>query len=210
MDTEGAYQGPLLVVLSAPSGAGKDAVRDELRNRGRNIHFVVTATTRAPRQDEQHGAHYHFLDTEAFKRLASAGGLLEWERYDRGMYGSPRSEVEDALARGQDALMRIDVRGALTIKRLAPEATLIFIRPPSLAVLRDRMTRRGSETQESLDRRIEMARGELAQESAFDYSVLNAEGELSRAVDQVEAILTAEHCRIGRRPVVIAATLPTD
>ncbi|MHB8574163.1 MAG: guanylate kinase [Dehalococcoidia bacterium] len=205
------YDGPLLLVLSGPSGAGKDAVRDELRcRRADTCHFVVTVNSRPRRGDEVEGIHYHFVSDTEFAMLRERGGLLEWEQYAGSYRGSPRAEVESALAAGKDTVLRMDVRGARTIKRLAPWAVLIFIRPPSIAALSDRMRSRGSETPVSLAARGAMAIEELAQIDAFDYQVLNIDGELDRTVDQVEAIITAERCRVGRRPVVIDNTTPVS
>jgi guanylate kinase len=193
--------GPLLVILSGPSGAGKDAVLGELRRRGHPFHFVVTATTRERRADERDGIDYHFLADDAFRVLLEQGGLLEHEQYENGkLYGVPRSEVAGALRDGRDVVMRTDVRGVASIKRLVPAAVSIFVYPPSIDSLRRRMLARRSESEESLKRRLELARTELSRVRQFDYAVLNDDGALDRAVDQTEAIITAERCRVGRCP----------
>jgi guanylate kinase len=195
--------GPLLVVLSGPSGAGKDAVLIELKRRGVPCHFTVTATTRTRRAGEREGVDYHFLTESAFLQLIESGGLLEHKLYDGTYRGVPREQVAAALTTGKDVVMRTDVAGARSLKQLAPGAILIFIYPPSLDVLRRRMKQRRSESDESLRERMALAPQELAHIDEFDYAVLNEDGELSRTVDQVQAIMTAEHCRVGRVPVVL-------
>ncbi len=194
--------GPLLAVLSGPSGAGKDAVLQELKRREAPYHFVVTATSRAPRPGERDGVDYHFLSEAEFLRLRDTGGLLEHVLYHGTYRGVPKAQVREALASGHDVLMRTDVRGALTIKGMAPGAVLIFIAPPGLAALEERMVARG-EPPEEIRARIVLARGELAAAPRFDYCVLNEDGRLDRAADQVQAIITAERCRIGRESVAL-------
>lgn len=194
-------KGPLLVVLSGPSGAGKDTILNALRARGRPFHFTVTATTRPPRPNEQHGIDYYFLDEAAFRRMIAAGELIEHVLYDGTYRGVPRAPVARALAEGRDVLMRTDVRGARTIKQRAPGAVLIYIVPPGLEVLDERLRGRDAQSAEAATRRLALAAEELAALSSFDYAVSNEEGLLDRAVDQVEAIITAERCRVGRRRV---------
>ncbi|HLZ72224.1 MAG TPA: guanylate kinase [Dehalococcoidia bacterium] len=190
---------PLLVVLSGPSGAGKDAVLQALKGRGAPYHFVVTATTREPRPGEREGIDYHFLSEAEFLRLRDADGLVEYVLYHGTYRGVPKDQVRAALTAGRDAIMRTDVRGALAIKQMAPGAVLIFIAPPSLEALRQRMQARG-EAPAAIRERLALARAELDAAPRFDYAVLNEDGRLDRAADQVQAIVTAEHCRIGRRP----------
>lgn len=192
--------GPLLVVLSGPSGVGKDAIREELLRRGHRFHFAVTATTRPPRGDERDGIDYRFLDEATFRGLIETNGLLEHEQYGGGFYGVPRAEVADALAAGADVVVRVDVRGADSIKRFVPEAVLIFVYPPDIETLARRLAGRASEDAEARALRLDLARAELARIGEFDYAVLNADGGLETATDQVEAIMLAERCRVGRRP----------
>lgn len=172
----------------------------ELKRRGVPCHFVVTATTRAPRPGEQHGVDYYFYSEETFRDLLENGGLLEHQLYNGTYRGVPREQVSQALAAGRDVIMRTDVAGAQTIKRLASGAVLIFIYPPSIDSLRERMEGRQSESAESLQQRLALAPDELAHIEQFDYAVLNEDGALDHAVDQVEAIMTAEHCRVSRVP----------
>lgn len=189
---------PLLVVLSGPSGAGKDALLACLKERGFPFHFVITATTRPARGDERDGVDYHFLTDEAFDRLLAEQGLLEHAQVYGHRSGVPRAPVVEALARGQDVVMRTDVQGAASIRRLCPQAVLVFISVPSLDELETRLRRRGLDSEESLRRRLQTAEAELARVPEYDYLVLNQRDRLEDAVDAVLAIMTAEKCRVGR------------
>ena len=197
--------GPLLLVLSGPSGVGKDAVLAALRPRLPAAHFAVTATTRAPREGEREGIDYYFKPESEFRELLANGGLLEHEEYANGrLYGVPRAPIAAALAAGQDVLLRTDVRGAQSIKRLAPGAIAIFLyHPGGLAALQRRMEERGTESAEAIAARLEFARAELATLPAFDYAVPNADGLLDAAADAVLAIMTAERLRIARARVAL-------
>jgi guanylate kinase len=194
----------LLVVLSGPSGAGKDTVRAELVRRGLPYHFALTATTRPPRAGEHDGVDYHFLSRARFEDLIATGGLMEYEQYENGhYYGSPKADVREALRAGGVVVMRTDVRGAVSIKRLVPGAITIMVYTASLEALRRRLLARRTETPESLERRMALASDELRRVDEFDYAVLNDDGALDRAVDQTEAIITAERCRVGRPASVV-------
>lgn len=195
--------GPLLVVLSGPSGAGKDAVIGALRARGRPLHFTVTATTRAPRPYERDGVDYYFLGEAEFARLIATDELIEHVVYDGTFRGVPRAPVAQALAQGLDVVMRTDVRGARTIKQRTPAAVLVYIVPPGLEALAERMRGRDAQSAADAARRLTLAREELAALPEFDYAVLNEEGRLEHTVDAVEAIMTAERCRVGRSRVVL-------
>lgn len=192
---------PLLVVLSGPAGAGKDSVIRRMKERGLPFHFVVTATDRPPRPGEVHGVDYFFLSTEEFLRLEREGELLEHAVVYGQHKGVPKQQIREAFASGKDVVMRVDVQGAATIRRLAPEAVLIFLTAESGEELARRLEQRGTDPPEQLARRI----GKLAEEMAcldlFDYVVVNREGELDRAVDQIVAIMEAEHCRVRPRRV---------
>lgn len=197
--------GPLLIVLSGPSGAGKDAVLAGLKGRGQDCHFAVTATTREPRADEQDSVDYFFVSEPSFRRLLAGGELIEHEEYANGrLYGTPRAPIAAALAAGRDVVLRTDVRGAQSIKRLAPDAVLVFIYlPEGIAALRRRMESRGSETPDAIERRLAVACTELATLPAFDYALPNDDGLLDCTVDRLQAIIAAEHCRAGRRRVAL-------
>lgn len=194
--------GPLLVVISGPSGAGKDVLLARLQERGLPAHFTVTATTR-PRREVNPADHpfLTFLSEEEFDRLLAEDGLLEHAQVYGYRYGVPKAPVRKALERGQDVVMRVDVQGAATIKRLAPAAVLIFLAPPSLEELEARLRARGLDDPEVIRRRLEAAKRELAEQPRFDYVVVNERDRLEEAVDRVLAIMTAERCRVGRQPV---------
>ena len=194
---------PLFVVLTGPSGAGKDAVLDELRVRGTSRHFVITATTRPARTSEAHGTHYHFFTAEKFLELREAGQFLETAEVYGNHYGVPRWEVAEPLAAGHDVLLRTDVQGAASLKHLIPDAIVIFVSPASLDELAARLIRRNSETDESLARRLAAAGAECALIPNFDYVVVNREGALAQTVSAVEAIMTAERARTHPRQVAL-------
>jgi guanylate kinase len=192
---------PLLVVFSGPSGAGKDAALSELKKLDRPWHFAVTATTRPPRQGEQAGVDYIFLDEDAFLRMKERDELLEYAQvYDR-WYGVPRSQVRDALKGGKDVILKVDVQGAATVRRLAPEALSIFIMPRSLDELRLRLLGRMTETTPEMELRLKTAQEELARMDEYDYRVVNPQGGLHQAVADIDAIIAAEKCRVTPRVV---------
>jgi len=191
-------------VISGPSGAGKDSVLERLRERGLPAHFTVTATTR-PRREVKPEDHrfLSFLSEPEFDRLLAEDGLLEHAQVYGYHYGVPKAPLREALARGEDVLVRVDVQGAATIKSLVPDAVLIFLTPPSIEELEARLVERGQDDAETVRRRVEAATRELEEQSKFDYAVVNERDRLDEAVDRVQAILLAERCRVGRRPVVI-------
>lgn len=191
---------PLLVVLSGPSGAGKDAVLGQIKARGFPFHIALTATTRPRRGDERDGVDYRFLSEAEFDRLLREDGFLEHAQVYGYRYGVPRAPVAAALAAGRDVLMRTDVQGAATIRRLVPETVLVFVSTPSLAELEARLRARGLDNEESLQRRLATAQAEMDRIPEFDYLVVNESGHLDVTVDRVLAIVTAEKCRVGRRP----------
>ena len=192
---------PLLVVLSGPSGVGKDAALAELKTLDRNWHFVVTATTRPPRSDERDGVDYIFIDTGTFLAMKDRDQLLECaEGYGR-WYGVPRSQVTEAIKEGKDVILKIDVQGGDTVRRLAPEAVFIFMLPASFQELRERLAGRMTETSPEMDLRLKTAEEEMKQVSKFDYQVINRDGGLASAVAEIDAIITAEKCRTNPRQV---------
>ena len=195
---------PLLVVISGPSGAGKDSVLERLRERGLPAHFTVTATTR-PRREVKPQDHrfLSFLSEPEFDRLLAEDGLLEHAQVYGYHYGVPKAPLREAIARGEDVLLRVDVQGAATIKSLVPDAVLIFLTPPSIEELEARLVERGQDDAETVRRRVQAATRELEEQPRFDYAVVNERDRLDEAVDRVQAILLAERCRVGRRPVVI-------
>lgn len=194
--------GPLLVVSSGPSGVGKDAVLSRLKERGLPAHFTVTATTR-PQREVNPADHpfLSFLTEQEFDRLLAQDGLLEHAQVYGYRYGVPKAQVREALARGRDVVIRVDVQGAATIKKLAPAAVLIFLAPPSMDELEQRLRARGLDDPEAIRLRLEAAARELAEQPKFDYVVVNERDRLDVTVDTVLAIMTAERCRTGRQPV---------
>ena len=184
--------GPLLVVVSGPSGVGKDAVFRYLKTPTKNWYFVITVTTRAPREDETNGVDYVFVDTEEFSSLKQSGQLLEFAPVYGNWYGTPREPIEIALSKGMDVLMKTDVQGASTIKQLIPESVMIFLTPPSMDELSRRLFLRQSESKEALRIRIEAAENEMSYIDDFDYSVVNETGRLDLAGQYIEAIIMSE------------------
>lgn len=194
---------PLLIVISGPSGVGKDSILNRLRELKVPFHFVVTATDRPMRAGERDGYDYHFVTTERFREMISQGELIEWARVYGHYKGIPASEVRDALASGRDVVLRIDVQGAATVRRLAPEAVLIFVAPGSMDELRARLERRRTESSAEIDRRLSVAQQEMEALDAFDYIVLNRADRLDDAVAQIQAIVAAEKLRVHPRHVVL-------
>lgn len=194
---------PLLVVISGPSGVGKDTVIQHMKKRHLPFHFVVTATTRPPRPDEVHGEDYYFLSSDEFARMIEMDELLEYAIVYNDYKGIPKEQVRQALASGKDVLMRVDVQGAETIRELSPEAVLIFLTTRDEDELVNRLKARKSETPEGLNLRIATARQELKRIKEFDYVVVNKEDMLDETVDKILAIIQAEHQRVNPRKVTL-------
>ena len=192
---------PLLVVLSGPSGVGKDAALDALKLLDRPWHFVVTATTRTQRQGEQDGVDYIFLETGAFLKMKERDELLECAQVYGNWYGVPRNQVRQGLRNGKDVFLKVDVQGADTMRELAPEALFIFMIPSSLDDLKSRLTLRMTEKPSEMELRISIAESELGRVGEYDYRVVNREGQLEQAVAEIDAIITAEKCRTRPRVV---------
>lgn len=194
---------PLLVVISGPSGVGKDSVLMRMRELAFPFHFVVTATSRPIRPGEIDGYDYHFVSVERFEQMIRDDELLEWAKVYGQYKGIPKSEVRQAMASGRDVLLRINVDGAATIKRLAPEAVFIFLAPASPEELRRRLTVRRTESPQEIERRLAMAGEEMEQVRHFDYVVINREDRLDEAVGQIRAIIIAEKQRVFPRQVTL-------
>jgi guanylate kinase len=182
-------------VLSGPSGAGKDAVLDELARRGHRFHRVVTCTTRPPRDTEHDGVDYHFVTDAEFDDLIASGGLLEHAVVYGHRSGVPRQQVVDKLREGLDVYVRTDVQGAASIKALAPEALTVFIAPSSLEELEERLRARDSDDEERIQRRLRTARDEMARLSEFEYVIVNEPGRLDVTVERLVEIVDAERLR---------------
>lgn len=192
---------PLLIVISGPSGVGKDSAVQRMKERGLPIHFVVTATTRPQREGEQHGVDYFFVSREQFAEMIENDKLIEYAIVYGDYKGIPKSQVEEALASGTDVVMRVDVQGAQTIRKLYPEALLIFLSTRTEEELVHRLEQRKTESPEDLKLRIATARKEMLKVDLFDYYVINAEDQLDDAVDTIIAIMHAEHHRVNPRRV---------
>ena len=192
-----------MMVVSGPSGVGKDAVLTRLRERRYPVHIVVTATTRAMRPTERDGVDYIFLDEATFERKVAEDGFLEWAMVYGNRYGVPKDQVSDALASGKDVIIKADVQGAETMKRLNPEAVFVFVAPPSMEELERRLRDRRSEPTVDLQRRLETARQELERLPMFDYVVVNENGAIDEAAQALEAIMRAERWRYPRRRLAL-------
>lgn len=194
---------PLLVVISGPSGVGKDSVIKRMIERELPFHFVVTATTRSPRRGEQHGEDYFFLSHDEFAEMIERDELLEYAVVYKDYKGIPKQQVREALNSGKDVVMRVDVQGAATIRELCPDALLIFLTTRDEKELINRLNARKSETPEGLKLRIATARQELKRMDMFDYVVVNPHCQLDEAVDSILAIIRSEHHRIPHRKVTL-------
>lgn len=192
---------PIVIVISGPSGVGKDSVVQALQAREYPFHFVVTATSRPPRAHEVHGVDYVFVSEAEFESMIHNNALLEHAIVYGQHKGIPKQQVRDALASGKDVIMRLDVQGAATVKRLLPEAVLIFLSAASEAELLARLRQRATDTEAQIQRRIETAQEEMCRLAEFDYVVVNRDSDLEQAVDAVLAIIQSEHCRVHPRIV---------
>lgn len=192
---------PLLVIISGPSGVGKDAALMRMRELGFPFHFVVTATDRPKRRGEIPGVDYHFLSTTEFERMIQNDEFLEWANVYGQLKGIPKWEIRDALASGKDVVLRIDVQGAATVRSLAPDAIQIFMLAKNEEELRSRLQWRRTDSPEQIERRIETARQELGHIPNFDYVIVNEESRLDEAVGLIRSIIHAEKQRVLPRRV---------
>lgn len=194
---------PLLVVISGPSGVGKDAVVNRMKAKGVSFHFVVTMTSRPPRQNEVDGVDYWFTTRQNFAGLISQNEFLEYALVYEDYKGIPKSQIREAMQSGKDVILRVDVQGAATLRRLCPEAVLIFLIPDDEEKWLERLQNRKTETSETLRLRVETARGEMEQLGNFDYVVVNATDRLDEAVNTIVAIIDAEHHRVHPRRITL-------
>lgn len=194
---------PLLIVISGPSGVGKDTVIQRMKERELPFHFVVTATTRQPRPEEVHGVDYYFLSHDEFAEMIEQDELLEYAIVYNDYKGIPKQQVRQALESGKDVVMRLDVQGAATIREISPEAVLIFLTTQNQEELVNRLRVRKTETPEGLNLRIATARQEFKRIDEFDYVVVNPEYQLDETVDTILAIIHAEHHRVHPRKVTL-------
>ena len=195
---------PLLLILSGPSGVGKDTVaRMVIERRPDSFYCVVTATTRPPRDDEHHGVDYIFVTFDEFARMIEANELLEYAVVYNDYKGIPKQQIRDALSSGRDVILRVDVQGAATVRRLIPNAISVFLTTRSAQGLVRRLRQRKQDTAEGMALRTATARQEMKRAVEFDYCVVNPEDEPEKAVQQVLSIIDAAHCRINQEPVVL-------
>jgi guanylate kinase len=199
--------GAMLIIISGPSGVGKDTIIDALRRRESERgqvgqrHYVVTCTTRAPRAGEVDGVDYFFISREEFLRIRAARGFLEANEVHGNWYGSPRDQVRQALVAGRDVILKIDVQGAQVVKEQVSEAVLIFVIPPSLETLFQRLRARATETADELELRQGNAALELARQDDYDHVVTNEDGQVDRTAERIEQLIAVEHLREPDRRV---------
>jgi len=191
----------LLIVLSGPSGVGKDALLKRMKEQKYPFHYVVTVTSRPRRKGERDGVDYHFVSQQEFQQMIDDGELLEWANVYGNYYGVPRREISQALSKGMDVIVKVDVQGAATIKRILPQTVFIFLRPPSMEELEKRLRQRHSESARDLALRLQKAEEEMNSLPLFDHVLTSHQGKLDEVISQIQAIVTAEKRRV--RPRVI-------
>jgi guanylate kinase len=187
-----------LVILSAPSGTGKSTICRKLLQRRKDLRYSISCTTRDPRPGEKDGKHYFFIDKDEFKRRIQRNDFLEWAIVHDRYYGTPRSYIEETIKDGLSVLLAIDIQGAAAIRRKMPDSVLIFLTPPSIEALKERLAMR-KDASDSVARRLASSRAELAAAKNYDYLVVN--DDLERAVDHISSILTAESLKASRQDI---------
>jgi len=195
----------LLVVLSGPSGSGKDTVLGELSESVDDVALSVSLTTRPKRAWEHDGLHYYFVTRAYFEEKLAAGEILEYTEYNGNYYGTPRALIDEWLGQGKTVILKIEVEGAAHVRAIYPDCVTVFLLPPSIQVLEERLFRRESENAQEIRRRAEIARGEMARALEYDYIILN--DILDYAVADFRAIIRAERQRAGRRQYMISEVL---
>ena len=196
------YKPHLVIVISGPSGSGKSTVINALCKADKTLHLSVSATTRKPRPREVDGVDYHFLSKAEFEKYIQQNRFLEWAEYGDNLYGTLKSEIADARETGQDSILEIEVKGSLAIRErdLTPaRSILIFIVPPSFAILEKRLRRRKTESELELKQRLDIAKSEVLEIAHYDYWVSNPEDGLQQAVQQIQTIIRAERSRIDAK-----------
>ena len=195
----------LLVILSGPSGAGKDTVLKELMEENPKTKLSVSVTTRQPRAGEVDGKDYHFLSREQFEDLIRKDGVLEYAEYCGNFYGTPKAQVEAWQQEGFDVILEIEVQGAKKVMQKCPDAVSVFILPPSLQVLEKRLRRRATDSEEAVQKRLSAARGEICQAKDYDYVIVN--DALEDCISDLKAVLQGEKCRTSRAGDLIEEVL---
>ncbi len=194
---------PVLVILSGPSGVGKDTVIQQLRRRLPDMHYAVTATTRPARPGEIEGESYYFIGQNDYDLMLDRGDLLAPAEVHGYWYGAPTEKIRDALDSGEDVLLKIDVQGAMQVRRRFPQAVFIFLAPSSMHDLMARLRSRHTESPEECKRRVADAQFEMAQLPQYDYQVVNHDDDVAGAVESVACIITAERLRLHRQPIAL-------
>ena len=191
----------LLIVLSGPSGVGKDALLRRMKEQKYPFHYVVTVTSRPRREGERDGVDYRFVSQREFQQMIDNGELLEWANVYGNYYGVPRKEISQALSKGKDVIVKVDVQGAATIKRILPQAVCIFLRPPSMEELERRLKQRHSESAKDLALRLRKAEEEMKSLPLFDHVLTSYQGKLDEAISQIQSIVAAEKRQVKPRIV---------
>ncbi len=189
-------------IISGPSGVGKSTVLSALLEKRKDLYFSVSATTRAPRPGELDGIHYHFMDVESFRKWIAMDQFLEYAEYVGNFYGTPKRYVDEAMEQGRDVILDIEVQGAIQVTSKRPETVRIFIAPPSWAELERRLTDRGTDSEDKIQKRLLRAKVEFQTAHTYDYFVIN--DTVENAVKELDAIMTAEHCKPKERMEIIS------
>lgn len=189
-------------IVSGPSGVGKSTVLRELFRGRDDLYFSISATTREPREGEQDGVHYHFIDVSRFQELIESDSLLEYAEYVGNFYGTPKKYVDKAMNEGKDVILDIEVQGAIQVKTKRPDTVRIFIAPPSWDELERRLRSRGTDSDEKIQKRLLRAKTELQTADVYDYFVIN--DTVDRAVREISAIMLAEHCKPADRMKILS------
>ena len=188
-------------IISGPSGVGKSTVLSALLEKRSNVYFSVSATTRDPRPGELDGIHYHFMDVDSFRKWIAMDQFLEYAEYVGNFYGTPKRFVDEAMEQGKDVILDIEVQGAIQVTSKRPDTVRIFIAPPSWSELERRLTERGTDSKDKIQKRLLRAKVEFQTAHTYDYFVIN--DTVENAVKELDAIMTAEHCKPKERMDII-------